>query len=265
MHDQGLFNRFPGLAFDARPIPHFRFLLLSRHKGLRHAVFSRHGGLSSGPFNSLNVGFKVGDNPTNVKENLSKIKNAISARYLIIMDQVHGSNVISLSKQEIGQDLTLPDCDAVVTNGVGAAVMVKLADCQGVVLYSPKPHVLAVAHCGWRGNLANILGKTVHVMEHVFDCDPKQIYAAISPSLGPCCGEFKDYAKIFPKYFWRFMVGDNRFDLWAISRWQLVEAGVEQKNVEVAGVCTRCNDEIFFSYRSKKVTGRFAVVAMLVS
>lgn len=264
MHDQGLFNRFSGLVFHAYPISHFRFPLFSSHKGLFHAVFTRHGGLSSGPFNSLNVSFNVGDDPKNVKENIAKIKNAVSARYLITMNQVHGSRVIGLPKQEIGKDLTLHDCDAVVTNCAGAALMVKLADCQGVVLYSPKSHVLAVAHCGWRGNLANILGKTVHVMEHVFDCDPREIFAAISPSLGPCCGEFKDYAKIFPKHFRRFMVADNHFDLWAISRWQLLEAGVEQKNLQVAGVCTRCNADIFFSYRSKKVTGRFAVVAMLV-
>ncbi len=264
MHDQGLFKRFPGLVFHSYPISHFRFALLSQHKGLRHWIFTRRGGVSSGPFGSLNVSFNVGDHPTKVRDNLSKIRKAVLARYLITMNQVHGSKVISLPKQEIDQDLTLPECDAVVTNSPGAAVMVKLADCQGVVLYSPTSNVLAVAHCGWRGNVANILGKTVNVMEQVFGCDPREIFAAVSPSLGPCCGEFKDHGKIFPTDFRLFMVGDNRFDLWALSRWQLVEAGVKEENIEVAGVCTRCNSDIFFSYRSNKVTGRFAVVAMLV-
>jgi len=263
MHDQGLYKRFQNLAFHFNPIPHFRFPLLSKCEGLAHAVFTRLGGTSNIPFESMNVSFNVGDDPGKVKTNLSRIRHSISARHLVTMNQIHGSNVIALSKEEINRDIVLPESDAVVTNAPGAALMVKLADCQGVILFSRENNVLGIAHCGWKGNVANILGKTVLVMEKTFGCDPKELSVAISPSLGPCCGEFKGYGEIFPSEFSRFMEKENHFDLWAISRRQLIDAGVKEENIETAGVCTKCNADLFFSYRKNKVTGRFAVVAML--
>ena len=262
MHGQG-FYRFENLISHPKPIAHFRFPLLSKCKGLTHAVFTRLGGVSKAPFDSLNVSFDVGDNPVNVRINLSRVKYSVSARYLVSMNQIHGSNVITLTKDELDRDIVLPASDAVVTNAPGAAIMVKLADCQGVILFSRKNRVLGLAHCGWRGNVANILGKTVDVMEKVFGCNPKELLVGISPSLGPCCGEFKGYREIFPAGFFPFMRKKNYFDLWAISRQQLIDAGVKEENIEISGVCTRCNADLFFSYRKNRVTGRFAVVAML--
>ena len=87
--------------------------------------------------------------------------------------------------------------------------------------------------------------------------------AAIGPSLGPCCGEFVTHEEIFPKEFGRFMVGENHFDLWKLSRWQLLEEGIKEDNIEVAGICTKCRTDLFYSYRSEGVTGRFGTVVML--
>jgi len=87
--------------------------------------------------------------------------------------------------------------------------------------------------------------------------------AAIGPSLGPCCGEFITHEQIFPNEFRQFMVRENYFDLWRISRWQLLNAGLIEENIEVAGICTRCRTDMFYSYRAEGITGRFATVAML--
>jgi copper oxidase (laccase) domain-containing protein len=87
--------------------------------------------------------------------------------------------------------------------------------------------------------------------------------AAIGPSLGPCCAEFVSHKEIFPDRFMRYLVRENHFDLWAISRSQLMEAGIDRDKIEVAGICTKCHSDLFFSYRAEGVTGRFATVAML--
>ena len=87
--------------------------------------------------------------------------------------------------------------------------------------------------------------------------------AAIGPSLGPCCAEFVTYRDIFPEEFDRFMVDENHFDLWALSSWQLENAGMRPENIEVAGLCTRCRTDLFYSYRAEGNTGRFGTVAML--
>jgi len=101
-------------------------------------------------------------------------------------------------------------------------------------------------------------------MEKEFACSAKELRAAIGPSLGPCCGEFKEYREIFPPAFSRYMVRENYFDLWAISCHQLMDAGIRAENIETAEICTKCNEDLFFSYRANKVTGRFATVAMLI-
>ena len=87
--------------------------------------------------------------------------------------------------------------------------------------------------------------------------------AAVGPSLGPCCAEFRTYEEIFPPEFEKFMVRKNYFDLWAVSRMQLLDAGLDKAHVHIAGICTRCRTDLFYSYRGEGVTGRFGTVVML--
>jgi len=100
-------------------------------------------------------------------------------------------------------------------------------------------------------------------MKSEFGCEPGDITAAIGPSLGPCCSEFKTYREIFPPEFVTHMVSENHFDLWEISRMQLLRAGLMKEKIEIAGVCTKCNTDLFYSYRGEGETGRFGTVAML--
>jgi copper oxidase (laccase) domain-containing protein len=109
----------------------------------------------------------------------------------------------------------------------------------------------------------NILKKTVIRMTAAFHCNESELLAAIGPSLGPCCAEFVSHKEIFPRAFEQFMVRDNYFDLWSMSRWQLEGAGLRRENIEVAGICTRCCTDLFYSYRGEGKTGRFGTIAML--
>lgn len=231
--------------------------------GLRHAVFTRMGGTSKGRFNSLNVSFAVQDDPSRVSANIEIVRKALGADRIVAMRQNHGRGAIVFRGGDIRPPGDEPLADILMTNVKGAALMVRLADCQGVILYDPKG-ALAVVHCGWRGNVADILGFAVKEMESRLGAIPSRLMAAISPSLGPCCAEFLEYEKIFPPDFENYMVGQGRFDLWELSRRQLMKAGLKNENIAVAGICTKCRKDYFFSYRGEGKTGRFCAAAMLI-
>jgi len=242
---------------------HFCFPKLLKQENLVHGIFCREGGVSDMPFASLNVGASVHDSPALVTQNLARVKAALGAEELAQVDQVHGDEAVIIRRDRPVFPDDSPPADALITDVPGWGLMVKLADCQGVILYDPEKNVVAVVHCGWRGNVRNILGKTVRRMEQDFSCRPAAVRAAIGPSLGPCCGEFRGHDGYFPEGFRRFQVREDYFDLWAISCRQLIEAGVAGDHIEVSGVCTRCRTDLFYSYRKEGKTGRFAVTAML--
>jgi len=245
---------------DFLEVPYFQFPRLSQFPELVHAVFTRQGGVSPSPFDTLNTSFSTGDREERVRTNLKIIGRAVGARHLIFMTQVHGTDIGVLRAPLSGQPVR---ADAVITDLREVAIMVKQADCQAVILYDPVRGVLANVHCGWRGNARNFLSAVLRRMNREFGTEPRNLRAAIGPSLGPCCAEFVTYKDLFPEDFHRFMVRKNYFDLWEISRWQLTEAGLREEHIETAGLCTRCSTDLFFSYRARKVTGRFATVAML--
>ena len=236
---------------------------LSRHNYLCHRVHTRNCGYSRHPYESLNISYAVDDDPSCVDRNLMLIQQNIGAERLIHMNQQHGKEIISLKYgNEIESDKIF-NADALITDAPSFAVMVKQADCQGVILFDPEKPVVAVVHSGWKGSVKNILGETVKRMEKDFNCSPLNILAAIGPSLGPCCAEFKTYKDIFPQHFQEHMAGEFNFDFWSISEMQLTDAGLKKDNIEKANICTKCRTDLFFSYRGEGITGRFATVAMI--
>jgi YfiH family protein len=182
---------------------------------------------------------------------------------LVYARQSHGDKILILRDQpNIDPSMPYPfhSVDGFVTRLTDLPVMVKVADCQAILLYEPNRRVAAATHTGWRGSVQNIVGKTVQLMEATFNCRPRDIIAAIGPSLGPCCAEFRNWRRELPARFARFRLGEDYFDFWAITRRQLLEAGLPDENIETAGLCTRCNPEVFYSYRGERQTGRFAAV-----
>ncbi len=244
-------------------IPYFQFPRLSMNRHLNHAVFTRHGGVSAPPFDSLNISFSVGDQPKNVAANIRKIQNSIGSRRLIHVNQVHGTDILVLQQNKPDMLDHASSADAMITNVPQVALMVKQADCQGIIIYDPAKQVLANVHCGWRGNIQNVLERVVTRMEKAFGSNKVDLEASIGPSLGPCCAEFTTYKDIFPESFERFRIMENHFNLWAASCWQLENAGLRPENIKVSGICTRCRTDLFFSYRSEPHTGRFGTVVML--
>ena len=252
-----------GNAGGANEVPYLQFPEMSRYEHLVHAVFTRQGGVSKAPYDALNTSYMTGDKPESVSRNLQLIKEAIGANHLVFMNQMHGKGILALRGKTFGALGDPVEADAMITDQPRVALMVKQADCQAVLLFDPTRDVLANVHCGWRGNVHNILGSVVERMSTEFGCRPADLLAAVGPSLGPCCAEFVNYRQEFPEGFRRFMVREGYFDLWEISRWQLLEAGVAEDHLEVANICSRCRTDMFYSYRAEGTTGRFATVGML--
>jgi len=262
------------------------FEKLARLSGIRHGIFTRNTGVSTGPFRSLNVSFGVGDDDRKVMHNREIISRCLKEKDFVFADQVHGSRVMVFSKDnnaitfdsdaccEVENpknlnkqiDVFNPDSehkhvvDALVTNIRKKYLVIQVADCQSILMYDPVRQVVANIHSGWRGSVNNIIGLTINVMEKSFGCFAGDIFAGIGPSLGLCCAEFVNYEKEIPKVYWEYKNDSDHFDFWSLSCDQLCQAGVLIDNVDLSRLCTKCDPNRFFSFRGEGTTGRFASI-----
>ncbi len=242
----------------------FRWTLLEEFPELEHRVWTRHGGVSQPPFDGLNLSFSVGDVPDQVSQNRRLVRQAMELEELISVGQVHGKNTLILSaRNRVQTAREVKGIDILITDIPGLGLLIKQADCQAVALYDPGKRVIANIHCGWRGNVQNVIGQAVQQLQEVFGSRPEAIRAGISPSLGPCCAEFINFKKEIPQDLWSYQVRPTFFDLWRLSTDQLQHAGVRPENIQLAGLCSRCQEKDFFSYRRDNVTGRNGTVISL--
>jgi len=255
--------------------------------GIKHGIFTRNSGVSTGPFRSLNISFGVGDDNRNVRRNREIISKCFNEEDFVFADQVHGSKVVVFSKDnnnsftfnfdlggEVEQTEILskeirvfnPDSghkyvgDALVTNIRKKILVIQVADCQSVIMYDPVQQVVANVHSGWRGSINNIIGLTIKVMKKSFGCFARDIVAGIGASLGPCCAEFVNYEKEIPRKYWKYKDDNDHFDFWSLSCDQLCQAGVLKDKVNLSRLCTKCDPDRFFSFRGEGATGRFASI-----
>lgn len=244
-------------------LPVYRFPRLAAFPQVVHGVFTRQGGVSEGPYQSLNVGPETGDHPGRVAENLRRIKMALGLGELVGANQVHGRREAVIQAGFTQSSGEMPEADILLTATPGVGLLIRQADCQAVMFYDPERRVVANTHCGWRGQVQGVLAETVARLAFHFGSRPAALRAAIGPGLGPCCAEFVNFRREFPPELWRYQRRPGFFDLWQLSFDQLLAAGLKAQHIEVAGLCTRCRQQEFFSYRRDKVTGRQAAVIAL--
>ncbi len=241
-----------------------------------HAVFSRKGGVSKKPYDSLNVRFGIGDDYESVKKNRRIICNSldIDSKKLISANQIHSKNVKIIDRDFADNhepDMETDNVDGLITNEKDVALMVQVADCQAILMFDPIKRVVAAVHVGWKGLKQDISGMTINVMKNKFGVDPMNLMVGIAPSLGPCCAFFSEPEKELPDSFQKLVDKEKRVDLWSYSMEQLQKHGVPKNNIELARVCTQCGNgpsiegpHGFFSFRGDKgITGRFGVLIAL--
>lgn len=217
---------------------------------LKHGLSTRNGGVSEGPFESLNLGL-VGDDEKNVAENYRRFCEAanVDIDKLCVANQEHTDLVLRVDSGA-GFDRPFNGIDGFMTNVPGIPLMVRFADCQGILYFDPIKRVVAAVHSGWRGNAKNIVGKAVQKMTDEYGCDPANILVGVSASLGPCHGEFSDPMAELPKFMHGYIEHDGKkVDLWNCCFDELTEKGILPENIEMTCRCTVCENDRFFSFR----------------
>ena len=225
----------------------------------RVAFSTRLGGVSEGPYESLNLGLLTADAPGRVRENRRRLLEQIDAdadRATMAM-QVHSAVVRRADERGVATPgVEFEPCDGLWTDEPGAGLMLITADCLPIALCSTNGRRrVCVLHAGWRGLLAGIVEAGVGV----FDGAP--LAAAVGPAIGPCCYEVGDEVREpFRDRFGDVAVRGRNVDLRASAERALREAGVTA--VEHVDLCTACHPALFFSHRRDSgVTGRQGVVA----
>jgi len=211
------------------------------------ALFTtRRGGVSEGPFASLNLGSWTDDDPERVRANRAAVERLGGGR-LAQVHQVHGTRVIEARPRREGAPP--PDADGQVTSARGIAPMALTADCLPIALVAPE--AVAMVHAGWRGLAGGVLAEGADALRAL---GASRIAAAIGPGAGPCCYE------VGPEVHAAFGTSGRTIDLKALARERLEAAGVAE--VHDCGLCTICDPERFFSHRRDDgVTGRQAGIA----
>lgn len=236
---------------------------------------TRNGGVSRAPFNSLNLGFNTEDHRSSVEGNRSTLARAfgIPPHHLLTVKQVHGSDLLLLD--EVNPDLSHflnLECDAIVTNQPGIMIGILVADCYPVILFDPVRKVAAAVHVGWRGAAGGILARTLKAMRENFNVMMHEVRAAVGPGIG---GHFYEVDRPVREAFrkgsghWEACsrevgLGKWQLDLRQACRLQLLDAGLEERQIESVAECTCCHREMFYSYRRDQgQTGRQLGFVML--
>jgi polyphenol oxidase len=240
----------------------FRFENLSR-LGVVHGVTTRAGGVSEGRCASLNVSYGVGDVAANVDENLRRVAVSVGAEAddLFSAYQVHGREVTVVEPHT--QAAPRPRCDVLVTRSARRTLMLRYADCTPVLLADRRRKAVAIVHAGWRGSAVSAAGAAVQALQDACATRPSDIVAGIGPAVGPCCYTVgQDVVDAFGSDRRHLFSDELKLDLWEANRLALVEAGVPAEQIEVAGICTQCASERFFSHRANRgvPAGRFAAL-----
>lgn len=254
---------------------------LIQHNGLRyfkfdsmqarHAIFTRHGGVSPEPWGSLNVGGTVGDDLARVRENRILSFQAMGCEPESIFDvwQVHSADVVC-ARAPRPIDESYRQADIILTDKQDVTLFMRFADCVPIMVSDPRNGVIGIAHAGWMGTLRDVASATINAMKKQYGSNPADIVACIGPSIGPdhyevgadvilqVMQKFGDESELILKSH----NGKIHFNLWETNRLLLEHAGVQ--NIEISGICTACNTSDWFSHRAEKGrTGRFGALISL--
>ncbi len=238
---------------------------------ITHAVFTRQGGVSPAPWNSLNVGGTVGDALSNVRENRIRAFTALGRDPESVFDlwQVHGTRAVFASEPR-QPDAHEDKGDLIFTDNPKVTLFMRFADCTPLLFSDKTLGIVGIAHAGWEGTVRGVATAAIHAMQEHYGSKPENIQAAIGPSIGADHYEVgddvirqvrkvfgKDAESLLPKVGKR-----NHFNMWAANRFQLEQAGITK--IEMANICTACYPEDWYSHRAEKgKTGRFGALIAL--
>ena len=235
-------------------------LIRAPHVPVSHGFTARAGGVSVGPYASLNLGLSSGDAEPAVSENRRRVLEAfgVDEGSACAFSQVHGTRVLTGTPSWFEEE-----ADAVVSNTPGLALIISTADCLPVLFYDPVMGAVGAAHCGWRGTVKGIAAATLQKLTE-YGSDPADLRVAFGPAISRPSYQVgaevvTDFQRAgFPESVYE-PDGSGRFllDVAAANRWSLLRLGVKPEHVWESGLCTTADPERFFSHRRDRGrTGR---------
>jgi len=252
---------------------YFQFESFPANGRIQHAVFSRRGGSSAAPYDSLNLSVSVPDAEASVLANRAQAYGLFGRtnETAVHAHLVHGREVARVSQANNGE--YMPRVDGIITNEPGCALTMNYADCTPIFLYDPVKHAIGLGHAGWKGAVVDLPGAMVQKMIEEFGTNPADLLAGIGPCISfynyevdePLVSEvkatFADWADLLVRPVGKEN-GRYHFDLAEANRRNLIRAGVIY--IEDSGFCTAARTDLFFSHRAEKGrTGRFGTLFML--
>jgi len=259
------------------------YLQFADHPRLVAAFSTRHGGVSAGPFATLNLGGATADRQEAVAENRRRFfatAAELEPDRVVGGAQIHGNGVALVEEgrrpRAGGSWASLDRADALITAVPGMGLAAFYADCTPVLLIDPRGRGIGVVHAGWRGSAAGVALRAVQAMTGALGIPAGDLRAVIGPCIGPCCYEVgPEVAREFSGhggagrtvvYIDRVAGGGtrHRVDLAAANRAQLIRAGVPAARIQSTGLCTACRRDLFFSHRADGGrTGRMSALVAL--
>lgn len=233
---------------------------LAVEAGVMHGFAERGGGVSEGPYASLNLGPRSGDDRERVVENRRRLLAAAGVAGLRVVGprQVHSAEVTALAAAEPLPEGGVVAGDAVLTDRLNLALLILAADCVPILLSDRECGVIGAVHAGWRGTAGGIVAVAVATMAARFGSRPAAIVAALGPAISRCCYEVgpEVLAAVAARtplppaaLYDRLPGGKGRLDLIAANTAQLIAAGVPPARIGAGGGCTACEPARFFSHR----------------
>lgn len=252
-----LLNRFHLKTKDG--IPYIENPEIKRLGWVIHGFLTRQGGRSLPPYDSLNVSFSNGDDQKVVAGNRDRIARTFGFHpdRLVLLKQMQLDAILILKEPAEPNSAPLK-YDAIITDLPNQFLGIRTADCIPVLIVDQKKRVVAAIHAGRQGSALQITLKALRKMTEEFGCSKKDLLFTLGPSIGPCCYEVDE--KVYSGKWKPFSVdrGAGRWmvDLAGINIAQLKEEGIKEDQIYRVDLCTRCNRDLFFSYRGEGQTGR---------
>jgi YfiH family protein len=248
-----------------------RYFTFDTFSNLPHGVFTRRGGVSPAPWDSLNVGGSVGDDLAHVRENRIRSFSALGRSAASIHDVwlVHGTDVVYA---DAPRDLAEkpPQADILLTDNPAVTLFMRFADCVPLFFHDPVRGVIGISHAGWLGTVRGVAKVTLAAMHTRYGTRPGDVRAAVGPAIGPDHYEVgEDVVEKVRASFGAHAAslleacgGGFHLNLWEANRLQLEDAGVGE--IEVSAICTACHLDDWYSHRAEKgKTGRFGALLAL--
>lgn len=229
----------------------------------RHAFTTRFGGVSTGPYASLNLGSNRGDDPAAVRENYRRVAALLGAGIdgCAVTRQVHGAAVrtVTGADRHVCMSRVPYEADGLVTAEPGLPLLCFIADCVPALLCEPEHGVIAAVHCGWRSSVQDILGEALAQMR-ALGAQPELIRAALGPSIGRCCFETDGDVPAAVEAWLGDTEGlfdlraDGKYlvDLRAANARRLQQLGVPARQIDCSEECTFCSHDKYWSHRYTK-------------